>query len=186
MAPEHNLQRWSSREQLTLCLGPLSRDHALLSRLIRKSEQGDGMASTQLKRPSLLVWRRCAHTLVAGLIGTAASCSTHAEYEVEPPLGLSDVITRSQLEDTHARNVYEAIERARPTWLVSRGVISAQNPAGELPVVYLNGVRAGGLELLRSLNPHEVESIRFHSAHDAMTRWGMGLHGGVIEVTMRK
>ena len=145
-----------------------------------------GRASVRLTQPTLVIGRSCLHALVAGLIGAAASCSAQAGYEMETVLDKWDLVTRSQLEDTHARNVYEAVQRARPTWLVSRGVISALHPAGELPTVYLNGVRAGGLELLRSLNLQEVESIRFHSAQDAMTRWGMGLLGGVLEVTMRK
>ena len=136
-------------------------------------------------RPAMTISQKCVMSLVAGFIGCAAGCSTQAQDKIDPVVHGSDMLTRSQLESTHARDVYEAVERMRPMWLVSRGVVSAMNPAGEFPVVYLNGVRVGDLKFLKSLRPHEVESILFHSAQDSMTRWGLGLRGGVIEVTMR-
>jgi hypothetical protein len=52
-------------------------------------------------------------------------------------------------------------------------------------VIYVNGMRAGPLEALRSISAVDVQEIRYISAADATTRWGTGHSGGVIEVRIR-
>jgi hypothetical protein len=78
------------------------------------------------------------------------------------------------------RNLYDVVERLRPRWLQIRGVTSAQGPA---PIVVIHdNVRIGGTEALRNLRPESVQEVRFVSANDATTRWGIGFGSGAIEV----
>jgi hypothetical protein len=55
-----------------------------------------------------------------------------------------------------------------------------------MPVVFLDGVRAGDLQALERFRVEDVEELRYHSARDATTRWGTGYSGGVIEVIQKR
>lgn len=97
--------------------------------------------------------------------------------------GSRDVLTREQLMETSSSNAYEAIQRLRPTWLRTRGTSSSRGPA-EI-VVFMDGVRAGQIEFLRSQRLDNIIQIRFVNARDATTRWGTGYSSGVIEIITR-
>ncbi len=91
-------------------------------------------------------------------------------------------LTQAEMLETTATTVYEAVQQLRPTWFTPRGTDpSSGDPL--IPVVYVDGVRAGDLEFLRQLRIEEVERLRYINARDATTRWGTGVPGGVIEVS---
>jgi outer membrane cobalamin receptor len=96
--------------------------------------------------------------------------------------GSSDVLTRAEIAQSGAANAYELLQQLRPQFLRSRGTLSVRNPAASQPVVYMNEVRHGGIQTLRSILIEEIAEIRYISAPDATTRWGTGHAGGVIQV----
>lgn len=120
--------------------------------------------------------RRATHVL---LLLTLVACGTTSPSRRSAS---SDIITREEIEASRADNVYELLQQVRPRFLRSRGVHSMSDPSAGYPVVYINDVRHGGLQTLRSILVRQVEEVRYISASDATTRWGTGHTAGVIQV----
>lgn len=98
-----------------------------------------------------------------------------------------NVLTRSELMETNAPSVYDAVRRLRPRWLRPRGFTTTGTDASllaDIPV-YRDGVRAGGLEMLETMEITSVVEVHYISATDATTRWGTGHRSGAIEVITR-
>jgi hypothetical protein len=53
-----------------------------------------------------------------------------------------------------------------------------------LPVVYVNGIRAGDPEALRSIPAARARKVQLIPAGDAMRRYGQGHEAGAILVTV--
>ena len=97
-----------------------------------------------------------------------------------------DLITREQVDaNPGAQDAYEVVQRLRPDFLRERGAMSLQTSGRALAVVYLDGVRRGGPEVLKTIRAQELQEIRFISATDATTRWGTDHAGGAIDVKLR-
>ena len=71
------------------------------------------------------------------------------------------------------------------SFLRTRGATSLQDLTPVQAVVYLDGVRYGKLESLRTLNIDEIREIEFISAGDATTRYGTDHLGGAILIRTR-
>jgi len=97
-----------------------------------------------------------------------------------------DVITPDEIVASSATNAYDLVNQVRPHWLRGRGTPSFRNPAAELPLVYLEDRRQGGLDVLRSFAANTIASLRYINGTTATTRYGMGHAGGVIEVVLKK
>jgi hypothetical protein len=124
--------------------------------------------------------------IVRGFVATAllllvAGCaSAGAERD-----GRSDRITREQLAEMPSFTAYEVVQRFHPTWLRARG--STSFGGGPAPViVYVDQVRAGGVNELRNLRASEIEEIRYLDASDATLRFGTDHGGGAILVETRR
>lgn len=124
---------------------------------------------------------RALMAMVALLV--LAACATSAGGRAR---GARDVITAQEIAATTAQDAYELIARLRPRWLQSRGAASIRDPTPQLPVVYVDRIRMGGLEVLRNLNATDILELRYYSAPDATTRYGTDHAGGVIEVYTRR
>lgn len=97
-----------------------------------------------------------------------------------------DVVTREQIDQSAATDGYTLVQRMRPDYLrPQRGATSIRSPA-QNAVVYVDGVRRGGPDVLRSLRTNDLEEIRFITGRDATTRWGTDHGGGVIDITTRR
>jgi hypothetical protein len=118
--------------------------------------------------------------LLAGML--AAACGSAPRNG--PPRS-RNVITAEEIAPLNVSTAWDIVQRLRPDYLRSRGSTSITRPSAQYAVVYVNGVRAGGLEQLRSIRAGDVETIRYISASDATTRWGTDHSGGVIEVTTK-
>ena len=124
------------------------------------------------------------------LLALAACSSNSASKAAEPAAtpaatrASRDVITRAQIEATPSQDAYDLVQRLRPEFLRERGVSSITRGRA-LPVVYMDGVRRGGPEMLKTVRSNEIEEIRFISATDATTRWGSEHTAGAIELKMR-
>ena len=60
-----------------------------------------------------------------------------------------------------------------------------QDPAAGEVVVYLNGMRYGGVRSLTTLSAEAVGDITYMNASDATTRFGTGHSGGAILIRTR-
>lgn len=95
--------------------------------------------------------------------------------------GPRNVLTREQLLATQEGDLFSAIQQLRPQWLRARG---AARISGVVEViVYVDDIRRGGVENLRSIRLEGVERVQLLSATEATTRWGTDVAGGVISVT---
>ncbi|HUG42482.1 MAG TPA: hypothetical protein VMM12_18610 [Longimicrobiales bacterium] len=117
--------------------------------------------------------------LVALALLSACATTGHTVRRSSP-----DELTRADLEASMQVNAYEAVRQARPRWLRTRGPNSfiAENPI----VVYLDGVRAGGIQMLESIPVLSIERMQFFDATDAQARFGLNHTNGAIEVITRK
>jgi outer membrane cobalamin receptor len=122
---------------------------------------------------------------VMATIAAAAACSSGGGAGDGAPRTSREVIIRSQIESMNATDAYDVVQRIRPEFLRQRGASSIAGGA-QLAVVYVDGVRRGGPEALRSLRATEVEEIRFVNGTDATTRYGTDHGGGAIEVKSRR
>lgn len=95
------------------------------------------------------------------------------------------LITRADLARTPAANTLDAIRLLRPTFLSFRGETSVLGTSSPYPTVYVDGLRYGDIDALRSIPASQVASIRLYRAWEAMTRFGGGNMGGVIAITTR-
>lgn len=92
--------------------------------------------------------------------------------------GNRNLIGSEELQEVLDLNAYEAVRRLRPAWLRSRTT--------DGPSVYVDGMRGGGMDDLRTLDTADIQEIRFLSASDATTRFGTNNVDGAILVTTRR
>jgi len=93
------------------------------------------------------------------------------------------LITRQQIETGGYRTAYDAVLSLRSNWLQERGRDSFANPS--IVLVYLDGTKMGGIDELKGIPAHSVESIKHHDGISASARWGLDHGQGVIEVKTR-
>lgn len=121
------------------------------------------------------------HVIVALLLlaVSAAACSSRRGGSRQD----LEVITRAQLEEGHFQNAYQAVEALRGNWLLVRGTDSFRSPSQI--VVYLDNVKLGGIEELRSITTMTIDSMRHFNGVEATSRWGLDHGAGVIQVISR-
>ena len=94
-----------------------------------------------------------------------------------------DLITREEIDKQHWANAYELVAALRPSWLNERGPDSFTTPA-ELHV-HFNGVRAGGIQVLRQMVVTDVVYLEYIAPLAATARWGIGYGRGAIDVSTK-
>ena len=101
-----------------------------------------------------------------------------------------------EIRRSEARTAFELVYYTRMHWLTTRGVNSpAESPRGEAYgdfiitvtpgrekiIVYLDGVRLGGVESMREVSTDVLTSARFFGAREATLRYGGGhAHGAIL------
>lgn len=95
-------------------------------------------------------------------------------------------ITVQEIESTHVGSAYDVVQALRPEYLRSRGVASLRTATPEYAVVYIDGVRAGGLNELRRVPREQLAEVRYLSSGDATTAYGTGHGGGAIMVSTKR
>lgn len=126
-------------------------------------------------------------------LATVAACgggkggAGAAQTGATPARGSSNVIVEGEIGPSGATNAMEVIQRLRPNMLRGRGSAGMEGGANaDLIVVYVDGIKAGGLEALSPISAINVKEIRFLSAADATTRFGTGTPAGAILVTTKR
>ncbi|MEO6446449.1 MAG: hypothetical protein ABIZ91_08880 [Gemmatimonadaceae bacterium] len=96
----------------------------------------------------------------------------------------TDVIDRSEIARSNAQNAYDVIRTLRPVFLSSRGpsTLLRTSSTTNAPVVYLDDNRYGDVASLRNIPVDHVFEIRYFSATQAQTRWGMDHPAGAIQI----
>jgi hypothetical protein len=116
-----------------------------------------------------------------------AACASAAQSGVGQEGGQrsSSVVTAEELAAQPMNNLYDALQRLRPRWLVERGTTTL-GTGGNPVVVYLDNQRMGGVEELRNILLQTVHQVRYRDAADATTRYGTGHASGAIEITTKR
>jgi hypothetical protein len=91
------------------------------------------------------------------------------------------VITRDEMLAGKYTTAYDAVAALRSIWLRPRGPDSFVLPS--VVWVYVDGVRAGGVEVLHNVQPRLVNTLRFYDGPSATSRWGVDNGAGVIHVS---
>jgi len=93
-------------------------------------------------------------------------------------------ITREEIGDRGALDLYTVVQQLRPNWLQIRGQATPTGGVRTVRVAVDGRIQPGsGADVLRTLRGSEVKELRFMSGQDAQTRFGMDTEGGVIVVT---
>jgi hypothetical protein len=122
---------------------------------------------------------RAQHALVLGSILLAACVSAGTQEPRTSPSRSADrdVMTAEEIAESQATTAYQAIERLRPRFLLSKVDLGPTVPR----LVFLNGmVLGGGVDELRTLAASDVKEIRFVRAIDAASEH---FGGGIFVVS---
>lgn len=112
---------------------------------------------------------------VTGCASTGSNSTTRSDR---------NLLTRQEIAETNHLNALDLLRSKRPRWLRVRGKPSiTQSPQ---LTVYVDQMRAGTVDVLRSIQPLEIEEIRYYNTRDAQARFGVGHVQGVIQVITRR
>lgn len=126
--------------------------------------------------------------LAAFLASGALACAS--SNTPRPSRGVSyanDVVTFDELAraGVSATNLYQALERIRPTFVRPRGYGAAARGSASQIDVFVNGGYAGDGSVLLTLHPTHVASIRMERRSQAFVRHGLSLRGeNVLYITL--
>lgn len=125
------------------------------------------------------------YLMLACLIACAPSPNTGAP---EVRQAAPDYITSAEVNATPVSNAWDLISRLRPSWFQAQqrmGSISGGTRTQEI-LVYLDGVRMGSLDALKSISTSGIVSLRYYDATRAATVLrdpGSDPIGGAIVIT---
>lgn len=108
-----------------------------------------------------------------------------APNQAPRPIADQQLITEDEIVHSRATTAFEAIQRLRGNFLSPRGVTSFLGTSSPYPTVYVDGMRFGSIDALRSIPADQIATIRLYRSWDAATRYGVGNMGGVIAITTR-
>lgn len=98
--------------------------------------------------------------------------------------GRTDQISRADIGETAYADLYELILARRGSWLRPRGQDSFMSSSRVQ--VYVDNIRVGGVEALRSIHPMDMEYVRYFDPVQASSRWGFDHGSGAIYVATRR
>ena len=97
----------------------------------------------------------------------------------------TNVITAPELSRSKAPNAYEAIHQIRPEMLRSRVPGSMVYFKAHQPVVAVDNMLVGGVEVLRALPTGNVVRVEYVNSWVAAKRYGTDFRDGVILIETR-
>jgi hypothetical protein len=128
--------------------------------------------------------RSSRNVVVAGMLLTAA-IGCHGANTWSAPVPSRNVLTRVEIEDSHANSAWDAVVKLRANFLTSRGANSLLLKVNKEPTVFLDDVEYGDLGTLKNIPASSVAEIRFIEGWNAETKFGPGHAAGVIDVFTR-
>jgi hypothetical protein len=114
-----------------------------------------------------------------------ASTTPSVTLPAPPPRHSRDrnLISGEEVETSTTSNALQLVQALHPQWLRGHGQDSFQRPTSV--VVYQDGMRMGGADVLRNISRQSVAEIRYLNGIEAGQRWGMDHGSGAILVTTR-
>lgn len=123
-------------------------------------------------------------------IACAPASSTTASNTPGPVTGAAhrdmNVITEDEIAASSGSNAYEIVSRLRPNFLKTRGRTTIYASPTDYASVYVDSQPYGDITSLRNIIASQVHEIRYYSASDAVTRYGMQTGQGVIDVRTKR
>ena len=119
---------------------------------------------------------------IAGCLVTVACGPAPRTAEPTPS---RRVLLEDEIRGTQVATAYQIVARLRPEWLRRRGRVSVRDPTAGAVIVYLNGMRQGGVSALDAIVAETVLEMEYLNGQEATTRFGTGHGGGVILVRLR-
>jgi hypothetical protein len=132
-----------------------------------------------MKRPHILA----LSLVLSFLVGCSANPGAGGGSTPRPQ---HNQISSEELQGTQFRNAYELIQALRPNWLQARGQHSLTNTAAGQVMVYLDGNRVRGPEILRQIPTSDLHVARYLTATEATARYGTDHSGGAIVNATRR
>lgn len=96
------------------------------------------------------------------------------------------MITAADLAQLPEVTAYDAVQRLRPRWLSTARVVGVTGDAHQTPKVIVDGMPQGDINALYQYLAQDLLELRFLSAADATTRYGVGYPVGAIIVQTRR
>jgi hypothetical protein len=97
-----------------------------------------------------------------------------------PGRGNARLLTVDELSGSHSSNLYDAVQRLRPSWLAPR----YQGASRGAPTVYVGSQRYGDIDALRIIETSNVLEVHYFDTVSAAARFGRNLPFGVIQVIL--
>lgn len=126
-----------------------------------------------MRRSNVLASLSVAFLLAGGACASAGTAGS------EPTKASSTRITKAEITATSASSAYDVISQLHPDWLrpprsSMTGVLGSSQTGSTalrtpLVLVYLDGVRLGGIDQLRSLSAASVMSIEYADSNRVST-----------------
>jgi Outer membrane cobalamin receptor protein len=129
--------------------------------------------------------RSSVNVLVAGLVTIVVASGCRGANTWSAPAPSRNILTRVEIEDSHANSAWDAIVKLRANFLTSRGANSLLLQVNKEPTVFLDDVEYGNLGSLKNIPASSVAEIRFIEGWNAETKFGPGHAAGVIDVFTR-
>jgi hypothetical protein len=122
--------------------------------------------------------------------GSASSSADGSSASLSKPSRRDrTVITEEDLKQSNASNLFEAVQRLHPEWLIARNGATVGNSrsaaaatGGNDVQVYLDTQRAGSIDILKQLTTTRATTLKYYTASEAQARFGNGNLNGVIQV----
>ncbi len=127
--------------------------------------------------------RSISRLALGAVLAVSLACASGGSATKLPGRDIS-LITRDQIVEYQFRNAFDAVQALHSQWLATRGTDSFSNPTEVL--VYLDGTRLGGIQMLRDIATPSIAFIRHYDGITASARWGLDHGQGVIFVSTRK
>lgn len=124
---------------------------------------------------------------LSGVCGCMSQTNPPKDVSVAPTASTrkTNFLTFDEIVAAHADNgnLYVAINRLRPNWMVAHGVAGQGSSGLEYPAVYVDGQQYGDLESLKNVNAYHVGDVTYYDVTQAGARFGIRAGtGGVIDV----
>ena len=120
------------------------------------------------------MWRSFTRCLSFALVVAATGCagaSSGGATDMSAPRSQRDLITKEQIEATHQKDAYSVVASLRSNWLRERGSDSITRDPTKVQV-YLDNVRMGTVDALKSIRIESVEYIQHYDSNAASARSG--------------
>jgi hypothetical protein len=134
------------------------------------------------------VGRASRATLVMTSVAISTACATapgrkNVGHTRPASHSSSEVVTSEELSTLGVQTLYDAIQRLRPEYFRTSPPTFA-SPRGTLTVVYINGVRMGGMDAMRSITSGSVHEVRYLRPGQAQLQYREYIGASIIDVTL--